>query len=300
MNSFDVIILTDDRYVDHSSSNEYYQNVYLEDDLVKKALERLGLKVDRKSWSDPNFDWSTTHSVLFRTTWDYFDRFTEFSSWLNKVSTKTKLLNSEELIRWNIDKHYMLDLQKAGVHICETYFIEAETQVTLKELHEQYNLEDFVLKPCISGGARHTYKIHPNQIDQHESIFQELIVKEAMMLQPFQHNIVSKGELSLMVMNGNYTHGILKIAKEGDFRVQDDYGGSIYDYQASPEEIAYAENAVKSCPEMPIYARVDVFLDNQNRLALAELELIEPELWFRNHPDAADELAKGIHQLISK
>ena len=108
----------------------------------------------------------------------------------------------------------MLDLQKAGVHICETYFVEAETQVTLKELHEQYNLEDFVLKPCISGGARHTYKIHPNQIDQHESIFQELIAKEAMMLQPFQHNIVSEGELSLMVMNGNYTHGILKIAKE--------------------------------------------------------------------------------------
>ena len=77
-----------------------------------------------------------------------------------------------------------------------------------------------------------------------------------------------------MVMNGKYTHGILKKAKEGDFRVQDDYGGTVHDYIATPEEIAYAENAVKSCPEMPIYARVDVFLDNQNKLALAQLQLV--------------------------
>jgi glutathione synthase/RimK-type ligase-like ATP-grasp enzyme len=298
MKNFDVVILTDDRYVEDSSSDAYYQNVYLEDDLVKKALERLGLKVDRKSWSDPNFDWSSTRSILFRSTWDYFDRFAEFSNWLIKVSKVTQLLNSADLIRWNIDKHYLLDLQKAGVHICETYFVEAGTHITLKELHKKHNLDNFVLKPCISGAARHTYKIHPQEIDQYETIFQELIAQEAMMLQPFQHNIVAKGEVSLMVMNGNYTHGVLKIAKEGDFRVQDDYGGSVHNYQATPEEIAYAENAVKSCPEMPIYARVDVFLDNQNRLALAELELIEPELWFRNHPEAADELAKGIAELL--
>jgi hypothetical protein len=49
---------------------------------------------------------------------------------------------------------------------------------------------------------------------------------------------------------------------------------------------------------LPLYARVDVFLDNQNKLALAELELIAPELWFRYRPDAANELAQGIQQLI--
>ena len=33
-----------------------------------------------------------------------------------------------------------------------------------------------------------------------------------------------------------------------------------------------------------IYGRVDVFYDNDNLLSLGELELIEPELWFRKHP----------------
>lgn len=298
MKTYDVVILTDDRYVDNSESNVYNQNVFLEDQIVREALEKLGMNIERISWSDPNFDWSSTRYILFRTTWDYFDRFAEFSDWLNKVSQLTTLLNSEKIIRWNIDKHYLLDLQEAGIHICETYFIEKGSNDSLQDLVNQYNLDTFVIKPCISAGAFHTYKIRKDDIANYENLFKKLLTEYSIMLQPFQHNIVTKGELSLMVMNGKYTHGILKKAKAGDFRVQDDYGGTVHDYQATPEEIAYAENAVKSCPEMPIYARVDVFLDNQNKLALAELELIEPELWFRNHPEAADELAKGIQQLI--
>jgi glutathione synthase/RimK-type ligase-like ATP-grasp enzyme len=170
----------------------------------------------------------------------------------------------------------------------------------LRDLSKKHSLKTFVLKPCVSGAARHTYKITSENIDGHEAIFSKLIANESMIIQPFQKNIVDKGEISMMVMNGKYTHSVLKIAKPGDFRVQDDFGGTVHDYTPSQEEITYAENAVKSCPEMPIYARVDVFLDNQNKLALAELELIEPDLWFRNHPEAANELAKGIKERIKQ
>ena len=298
MKIFDVIILTDRRYENSEKIDIYSKNVLDEDNYVKTALEKLGLKVGRYSWDNKTFDWSTTKYVLFRTTWDYFDRFDEFSTWLNNVSKQTKLLNSEAIIRWNIDKHYLLDLQKNGVHICESYFVEKDEVKSLQELVSFYNLDNFVLKPCISGGARHTYKINSENIDQHNNIFKELIANEAMILQPFQHNIVTKGEISFMVMNGKFTHAILKIAKKGDFRVQDDFGGSVYDYTASKNEIDFAENTVKACKEIPIYARVDAFTDNNGNLALAELELIEPELWFRNHPKAADELAKGILQKI--
>ena len=298
----DVTILTDNRYTDISDNNldEYIQNIYTEDTLIKTSLEGIGLKVNRKSWDDKTFNWSTTKFILFRSTWDYFDRFDEFSKWLTEVSKLTILLNSENLVLWNIDKHYLIDLLKKGVHICETYFIEAQTKSNLNELSLEYNLKDFVLKPCISGAARHTYKVKASEVEKYESIFQKLIAKEAMMLQPFQNNIVSKGEMSFMVMNGNFTHAVLKQAKPGDFRVQDDFGGSVQIYNPTKEEIQFAENVVKCCPELPIYARVDVFLDNQNKLALAELELIEPELWFRFFPKSADELAKGIKQRIKK
>ncbi|WP_440066644.1 ATP-grasp domain-containing protein [Tenacibaculum discolor] len=300
MKKYDVIILTDKRYIKPQKLDNYIQNVLNEDNYVKIALENQGLKVARLSWDDTEFDWSTTKYILFRTTWDYFDRFTEFSKWLNTVSKQTTLLNSEKIIRWNIDKHYLQDLQQNGIHICESYFIDKGTQFTLNDLSEKYNLKDFVLKPCISGAARHTYKINIETIDEYETIFSSLIAKEDMIIQPFQYNIVEKGEISLMIMNGKFTHAVLKIAKSGDFRVQDDFGGSVYNYTPTDEEILFAENAVKACIELPIYARVDVFTDNSGKLAIAELELIEPELWFRNHPAAAEELAKGIKQLINK
>ncbi|WP_298895060.1 hypothetical protein [uncultured Psychroserpens sp.] len=296
---FDVVILTDSRYLNDSKTDDYKHNVYYEDRLVYHALEQVGLKTLRLAWDDMFFDWSTTKSVLFRTTWDYFDRFDEFSKWLEIVSKQTTLLNSEAIIRWNIDKHYLLDLQSNGVHIAESHFIERGAQVTLMQLHDILNWKETVLKPCVSGAARHTYKLNPDNLHEYETVFQELIANEAMMLQPFQYNIVSKGEISMMVFNGTFTHAILKKAKAGDFRVQDDFGGSIEDYKPTDEEIAFAEASVKACAELPIYARVDIFEDNEGKIALSELELIEPELWFRHHKPAALMLAKGIKEKLS-
>ncbi|WP_400080219.1 RimK family alpha-L-glutamate ligase [Winogradskyella sp. R77965] len=298
MNHYDIIVLTDHRYL-KDSKDTYKHNVFYEDELVVNALKAEGLKASRKAWDDSEFDWSTTKSILFRSTWDYFDRFEEFSQWLSNVAKQTQLINSERLIRWNIDKHYLLDLKNNAIHIPETEFIEIGAEWTLKALHDKLNWSETVLKPCISGAARHTYKLNTENLDAHETIFTELIKSEAMMLQPFQHNIVSQGEISMMVFNGQFTHAILKKAKTGDFRVQDDFGGSVYDYAPTEDEIRFAEHATTGCPELPLYARVDIFTDNNGKLAVSELELIEPELWFRNHPNAANVLAKAVKKKLN-
>ncbi len=298
MKKIDIVILTEDRYVNPTEINEYNKNVVLEDELVKKALEKEGLTVERKSWSDLSFDWSLTKYVLFRSTWDYFDRYDEFNTWLKFVSNKTVLLNSAEIINWNIDKHYLLDLKAKGITICESFFIEKGTSINLRELHNKLGWKNTVLKPCISGAARHTYKINENNLEKHESIFAELIASEAMMLQPFQEKIITQGEFSFVVINGTFSHAVLKIAKPGDFRVQDDFGGTVHNHQASKEQIYFAEKAVNACKGNPIYARVDVIINNNNELAISEIELIEPELWFRNNHNAATILAQEIKKMI--
>lgn len=294
----DLVVLTDSRYLEDSKTDLYKHNVFYEDELVVNSLKKKNLNVIRLAWDDMHFDWTQTKSILFRTTWDYFDRFDEFKIWLNDVSNKTKLINSETIIRWNIDKHYLLDLEKKGVQIAKTHIIEKGSNTTLKDLHEQLNWHETVLKPCISGAARHTYKLDSNNIVDHEHIFRDLLKNESMMLQPFQHKIVEQGEVSMMVINGKFTHAVLKKAQKGDFRVQDDFGGTIHKYKCTKEEILFAENAVKACPELPVYARVDIFTDNEGRIALAELELIEPELWFRMNPKATEILASAIIKMI--
>ncbi|WP_298420678.1 hypothetical protein [uncultured Kordia sp.] len=297
MKTIDVVILTDKRYTNPTEKSPYIDNVLLEDQLVKEALEKEGLHVEKIAWDDVNFDWNTTKYALFRTTWDYFDRFQEFSSWLKDVEQKTILLNSTKTIYWNIDKHYLQDVDKAGVKIVPTYFMEKGDTRTLAQLHQELGWKHTVLKPCISGAARHTYKLNLHTIKKHEILYKNLISDEAMMLQPFMEQIVTKGEISLIVINGNYTHAILKKAKAGDFRVQDDFGGSVHEYNPSQAEIEFAENAVKACIESPMYARVDIIWDNDDKLAISEIELIEPELWFRFNNDAATQLAKGISKL---
>ena len=296
---FDIIILTDSRYVDPINIDTYTQNVLNEDNYVKLSLENLGLKVKRLAWDDTSFNWESTKSILFRSTWDYFDRFQEFSIWLEKVSKITRLINSEKIIRWNMDKHYLSDLEEKGIHTIPTIYIEKGAKTTLQNLHKENHWNHTILKPCISGGARHTYKLNHENLVEHEEIFQKLISEEAMMLQPFQNSIVKVGEISLVIINGKFTHAVLKKAKKNDFRVQDDWGGTVHIYNPRKEEIKFAEDAIKACIEFPVYARVDITTDNDGHLAIIELELIEPELWFRNNPESADLLGKSIHRLLN-
>ena len=244
MSEFDVVILTESRYLNPEKVNDYIQNILTEEELLKKALEKHDLKVIRKDWADPDFDWTSTKCAIFRTTWDYFDRFEGFQQWLNRVETQTKLINPVSTIRWNMDKHYLRDLEKKGIRIVETLYIKRGESRSLSDIYTDAGWRDVILKPTVAGAARHTYKLNSGNIVDHESIFAELIAKEDMMLQPFQYNIATKGEVSFMVMGGAFTHAILKKAKSGDFRVQDDFGGTVQNYEASKDEITFAEEVV--------------------------------------------------------
>lgn len=294
MKKIDVTLLTDARFVQPVEMNWYTQNILDDDKYVQQALEKRGLTVVRMNWDSPAFDWTETRCAIFRTTWDYFDRFAEFSAWLDTVSKQTQLINPIETIRWNIDKHYLQDLAASGVNIPTTLFIEQGDARTLAQIVASTNWSTLIVKPAVSGAARHTYKFTREDVKEQEVIFQQLIAEEAMLLQEFQRNILTKGEVALVVVNGEYSHAVLKKAKAGDFRVQDDFGGSVHDYTPSAEEILFAENAVRHVSPLPVYARVDIIWDNEDKLCVSELELIEPELWFRKYPQAAELLADAV------
>lgn len=294
----DITILTDRRYVEPKKITPYIQNVLDEDDALFRALENEGLKVYRTNWDNLDFDWSSTKFVIFRTTWDYFNRFEEFSMWLEKVSLLTRLINPKELIYWNIDKHYLQDLSRKGITIPQTLFIKNHETRSLTEILSTTDWNEFILKPAVSGAARHTYKIQSDEIGKYEILFSDLISNEAMLLQEYQKQITTKGEVAFMVFGGKFSHAILKKAKDGDFRVQDDFGGTIHPYSPSEDEIKFAERAFNACQPRPIYARIDVIWDNNNELCVGEIELIEPELWFRMNENAAADCAKAVKEYM--
>ena len=300
MKKFDVVVLTDSRYVNPLETDAYISNVLREDELVINALEGKDLSVIKKDWNDPNFNWNNTRSVLFRSTWDYFDNFEQFKKWFDKTRNTCLMINSSETIEWNLDKHYLLDLQKHQIPIPNSEFIQRGSSVDLSLLMQEKKWNEIVVKPTISGAAKNTYRLKKEDINQFDSTWKKLIYQEDFIVQEFQNNVIKKGEVAMMVIGGKYTHAVLKKAKEGDFRVQDDFGGSIAKYSPSEKMVKLAEKCTGILSAIPSYARVDIIWDNSGDLAVSELELIEPELWFRLNPNAAQKLAEHVDLILSE
>ena len=298
MEDHDIIILTDERYEVPDETNWYQANILGEERFLMAGLEARGLRTKRVAWSNAEFDWKRARAAVFRSTWDYFDRFAEFSAWMDRVAGGLQFFNTPELVRWNVDKHYLRDLAGRGVNVPVTQFIEHWEATTLREVMEAHGWSEAILKPVVSGAARHTYRLNATNLEAHESVLRELLREESMMVQPFLGSVLTQGELSLMVIGGRCTHAVRKIAKSGDFRVQDDHGGTVHPHTPTADEIAFAEAAVVACPQSPLYARVDAVRDDEGRLSLMELELVEPELFFRFHPPAADALAAVIAERL--
>ena len=294
----DITLLTCRAYYKPDNVTPYIQNILLEQELLKSAFEAQGLKVDITYWDNPSYEWQQTKSVLFRTVWDYFERFDEFWEWLEQVKTKTRLINSYELIKWNIDKHYLRDLKNNGIQVVPTYFADRGNNISLQEIANLNDWKHIVIKPAISASAFNTYKIINDEIEQKEQLFHELLQTHDMLVQPFFPTISELGEASLMVFGGKFTHAILKKAKAGDFRVQDDFGGTVHDYNPTQEEIKFAEKVFQSCTSLPIYGRVDIVWDSNKHIYLSELEIIEPELWIRNRPESANKIAEAVNKIL--
>ena len=294
----DITLLTCRAYYKPDNITPYIQNILLEQELLKSAFESQGLKVDITYWDNPSYEWQQTKSVLFRTVWDYFERFDEFWDWLEQVKTKTRLINSYELIKWNIDKHYLRDLKNNDIQVVPTYFADKGNNISLQEIANLNDWKHIVIKPAISASAFNTYKITNDEIEQKEQLFHELLHTHDMLVQPFFPTISELGEASLMVFGGKFTHAILKKAKAGDFRVQDDFGGTVHDYNPTQEEIKFAEKVFQSCTSLPIYGRVDIVWDSNKHIYLSELEIIEPELWIRNRPESANKIAEAVNKIL--
>ena len=298
MKTYDIAILTAKKFYNHLNPDWYVKQVLQEDNILLTTLQKKGLNAVRTYWDNPDFDFEDTKITLFRTIWDYFHRFDEFSVWLKNTENNTRLMNPPELLYWNIDKHYLNDLSAKGINIPPTIFVEKGEHKNLNRLFLDSKFKDAILKPAISGAGRHTYKLSEANFGEYDQIFKQLIENEAMLLQEYQYNITKYGEIAIILFNGKYSHSVLKTAKPGDFRVQDDFGGTVQLHNPTQEEIDFAEKAISACSTLPLYARVDIMRDNHDEPVLGELELIEPELWFRFHPPAAESLADAIKAML--
>jgi len=260
-----------------------------ESHLLIDELKRVGIEASLIPWQT-ECDWSQFDLVLIRTPWDYFLQLNDFLLWAQRTEKATTLLNSSKLISWNSHKKYLRELAAKGIPTVPTRWLrkgEASAGVM-----SEIEWSRVVIKPAVSIGA-----IGARLGDSQDQLMQEhldtLSLEGDVMIQPYLNSIETNGEISLVYFGGKYSHAICKRPRQGDYRVQDSYGGVNTLYYPEDEVKNLANKILKATPDPAFYARVDLIKDQESWL-LMELELIEPELFFPLSEDSARQFAELI------
>jgi glutathione synthase/RimK-type ligase-like ATP-grasp enzyme len=116
------------------------------------------------------------------------------------------------------------------------------------------------------------------------------------MVQPYLASVDRRGETALLHVDGAFSHAIGKgpLLARGAAPTDRLFAEeTITPRTPTPEERAVAEAVLAAVPAdlgAPLYARVDL-VEADDGPVLLELELVEPSMFLRHDPGAADRLA---------
>ncbi|MEM7706670.1 MAG: hypothetical protein AAF358_14010 [Pseudomonadota bacterium] len=266
-----------------------------DDELLIEPLAALGRTAEFVSWR-AGVDWRDYAGVVIRSPWDYTEAAEQFMAALEAIAAVgTPLANSLSLVRWNLDKRYLRELEGREVPVVPTLWLDDLSQNAINQAFDSFGCQELVLKPVLGASARDTFRMTPGSVEQATlGCFSD----RPCMLQPFLKEIVSEGEHSLFYFAGELSHVVCKRPAEGDFRVQEEHGGQLDAVAAEAPMTALAERVLAELNEQPLYARVDL-VETQGGIRLMELELVEPSLYLRLSDGAPARLASAIDRWLS-
>jgi hypothetical protein len=289
-----------------------------DDSVLLGSLESRGVDVEAVVWDDPDADWQAYDLVVVRSAWDYSQRLDEFLDWASGVSEVTRLANALPVVRWNIDKHYLCELEAEGVPVVPTAWLEPDRHLSSRALHTRYPANgDFVIKPAVSAGSMDTGRytamdatsrglavVHAKRL---------LTAGRTVMVQRYLTSVDTYGEHAHVFVAGEYSHSVLKaamldgpdVAVGGVYRPEET--GPLV---ASIEEVTLARRVVATARQLLLragggqepflYARVDLVNDDSGHPVLRELELVEPTLFLTHDSSAVDRFSDAMVALAGR
>jgi glutathione synthase/RimK-type ligase-like ATP-grasp enzyme len=260
-----------------------------DDAVLAAALDARGIRSAPVVWGRPVTAGAT---VVIRSTWDYIERPAAFAAWLDRLDAVGAVVhNPTSLLRWNLHKGYLVELDRRGVAVVPTVVVRRGHRTSLDEVLARHGWRDVVIKPAVGATAWRTEHAGAIGGPAASAHLAQLVETGDAVVQPFVESITTTGEVSVVVIGGRPLLAVLKRAATGDWRVQSDYGGSVAVVELTAELRRAALAAVGALRPVPTYARVDLVRDEHDALRVLELELVEPELFFRLDTATAAHLA---------
>jgi len=261
---------------------------------VQQALEERGITVTGIPWNVSGARLDDVDLAIFRSSWDYHHSPEAFLAWLAGWESRgVRFWNPPDLVRWNLSKRYLLDLEQRGVSVVPTVLLEEPASHTLAAVLAQRGWDRAVVKPLFGASGYDATLVTTETAQGVAAALDRGRIRRPAIVQPFVTEIQTRGEWSMVFIEGLPTHAMLKLPAWGDFRVQSSYGGSSRRAEPPPVVFAAARRAIDQVPAKPLYARVDGVETSAGFLVM-EVELHEPGLFFGAAPEAARIFAEAI------
>ncbi len=254
-----------------------------DDLLALPALRHRAIDVRFVPWEDaaPSAEIA---AWFVRSPWNYASQKVEFLAHLDRLRP---LFNPLPLLLWNADKRYLLELAEAEIDIIPSVVVPRDH---LAEVATATGFETVVIKPLVSAGGAHTLRVSTDGLRQ---VRLSSLPEGDYFVQPFLDDVVYGGELSCVFFDGVYSHAVRKYPPRGGFLVHEEHGGRTEPTVPSEALVEASLEVLHAAPDVGRYARVD-WIETERGPKLVELELIEPELFFRAHPHAAARFADMV------
>ena len=265
-----------------------------DDQLLIPALRAFGIDAHPVIWNDRSIAWGDFDMCVIRSTWDYTAQLNEFLKWTRHVSSRTLLHNSCEIVSWNTDKHYLIDLERIGISIVPTQWVEVDDAIHLETLFSIFECEKLVVKPVVGAGGEGVSKIGRADIGNLPPSLRAHMQSRGLMAQPYFKSVETAGEFSFLFFNGEFSHAIEKTPAPGEYRVNPAWGGIYRAFTPSREQISCAQDVIETLALQTLYSRVDFLLDDAGCMRLSELELTEPCMFLSHDPSSARRFAGAI------
>jgi hypothetical protein len=276
-------------------TSEEHRELTADDRLAAVILESRGITVRPLIWTDPNANLKSDLLVI-RSPWDWTAHGNGFDAFLAKLEAEDIRFENRSARRF-ADKTYLATLQARGASVVPSRFIRAGESI--EDSVRASGWSQLVMKPSLSAGARRTVRFAAHDLASHLALANEILSEGTLLIQPFLPEIETTGEWSLIFFDGELSHAIKKRPKRGDFRVQDDFGGTVTVETPPPFVIDGARRALAAAQEEFLYARVDgVVSESFGGFLVNELEVVEPELFLRCDAGAPKRFADAIEKRV--
>jgi glutathione synthase/RimK-type ligase-like ATP-grasp enzyme len=258
---------------------------------LAEALVRRGWQVQAAPWNGPFAPFAAAELVVVRSAWDYHHAGASFAEWLERLErVDGTVINPPRLMRWNLDKGYLIELAQSGAPVVPTRLARPHGDafaVAMREL----GVDEAVVKPVVGASGDGLSVVCAHDAAALEAAAHALGANDAL-VQPLVPEIRTRGELSLTFLGGRLSHAVVKRPAAGSILVHAERGGTVQAIAPSSRAVAAAA-VLAMLPDAPVYARVDLVERDEGPL-LMEIELIEPELFLRHGEGAADRFADAL------